>query len=71
MRTSLLRFQASARRKDDGQLDDQITFDTQGYLLPDEQDRMAEALDETFRVPLHQLLAIDPSPEENSLHCHS
>ena len=27
----------------------QITFDTYGHLLPDEQDRVAEALDETFR----------------------
>ena len=28
----------------------QITFDTYGHLLPDEQDRVAEALDETFRA---------------------
>jgi integrase len=27
----------------------QITFDTYGHLLPDEQDRVAAALDETFR----------------------
>ena len=27
----------------------QITFDTYGHLLPDEQDRVADALDETFR----------------------
>lgn len=27
----------------------QITFDTYGHLLPDEQDRVASALDETFR----------------------
>ena len=27
----------------------QITFDTYGHLLPDEQDRVAEALDATFR----------------------
>ena len=28
----------------------QITFDTYGHLLPDEQDRVADALDETFRA---------------------
>ena len=27
----------------------QITFDTYGHLLPDEQDRVADALDQTFR----------------------
>jgi integrase len=27
----------------------QITFDTYGHLLPDEQDRVAEALDQTFK----------------------
>lgn len=30
----------------------QITFDTYGHLLPDEQDRVADALDETFRNAL-------------------
>ena len=28
----------------------QITFDTYGHLLPDEQDRVADALDQTFRT---------------------